>query len=69
MSEHEIIDVFEAIEGYYAAQEDREPEIMRAWVEGHMLHLSSKGRGREALGAVWDDINAFSLFIEDMEYT
>ena len=69
MSEHESIDIFEAIEGYYAAQEDREPEIKQAWVEEHMLHLSSRGKGRDLLGCVWDDINAFSLFIEDMEYS
>ncbi len=69
MSEHESIDVFEAIEGYYAAQEDRVPEIKQAWVQEHMQHLSSRGRGRDALGCVWDDINAFSLFVEDMEYS
>ena len=66
MQEHESIDLYEAIDGYYAAQEDREPQIKRAWVLEHLQALAKTQRSHDELLMVWDDINALSIFIEDM---
>ena len=54
------MDVYKAIKGYYSTQEGQEPEIRRVWVEEYLQELLPASRGR-----VWEDINAFSLYLEE----
>ena len=68
-AKHESLELYEAIDDYYAAQEDREPQIKRAWAVEHLQALASTGKSDDELLMVWDDINALSIFIEDMPNT
>jgi hypothetical protein len=58
------MDVFEAIDCYYATLEGEAAGIRRDWVEKHLQLLAARGEPLDALSRVWSDINAFSIFIE-----
>jgi hypothetical protein len=68
MHKRESIDVFEAIEDYYASQDMAEHMLRKSWVEEHLLALEDKGQSIYKLVQVWDDINAFSIYINHMGY-